>query len=231
MNQRFVAMIVLLFGMSGAVRADGLILRLPEDGSFVRYSLQGTMVRDGAESPLSVTLSIASVGKAEENGQACRWIEINMVRAQGTTISKLLIPEKYLQKGEDPLAHVVRGYMKRGDNQVQALSERGRGLFLPGVLAGPLQDGKPLEKRTIENDKLGKVECEGVAGVARQQREQFQSESKYELRTSDKSPFGVVSGSVEFVIKREGADRFKGKYTLTLTDCGTDAKSELPDSK
>jgi hypothetical protein len=217
--------------VTGSVRADGLIYRLPEDGTFVTYSIDGKFRREGTDNPLSITLTLASVGKAEENGQPCRWIEVVMVASQGKTVYKLLVPEKHLKKGENPLAHVIRTWVKRGDNAVESVVEPERAPFLPGFLGGPLADPKPLEKQTIDNAKLGKVECDGIVGTRRLQREQLVIESKFELRLSDKSPFGVVSGDVEFAAKRNGEEAFSGNYTLTLTDHGRDAKSELPDAR
>jgi hypothetical protein len=75
---------------------------------------------------------MGSVGQVKVKGQTCRWIEFKIVRnpprnkrrkkkrAKGkvTTIVKLLIPEKYLKKGERPLDHLVSGWVKRGNRAV-----------------------------------------------------------------------------------------------------------------
>jgi hypothetical protein len=78
-----------------------------------------------------------------------------------TLIRKLLIPEKYLNKGENGTEHVVRGWAKYDDEPVdRAVPVHGR---WPAYLAGPLRDERKLEKQLVES-KLGALECEGVTG-------------------------------------------------------------------
>src|SRR5262249_8257469 len=141
-----------------AGRAEGLLYQLPEDGSWVRFDVQYTFKVSGMEKAGlgTGTITMASVGKARVGSEPCRWIEFKMqLKDSGkehTLIRKLLIPEKYLKKGENPTEHVVRGWAKFNDEDVErAVPVHGR---WPAFLAGPFQDEKKLEKQLV-NSKLG----------------------------------------------------------------------------
>src|SRR5262249_12441601 len=129
-NMRF--SLLLLATISGAgvlcpgiARADGLLYQLPEDGSWIRFAAQYTYKFDGMEKvgQGTGTMTMASIGKAREGGEECRWIEFNVkLKDDGgehTLIRKLLIPEKYLKKGENPTEHVVRGWAKFDNEGVE----------------------------------------------------------------------------------------------------------------
>src|SRR5262249_35823821 len=130
-------------------------------------AIQYTFQLDGMEqaAPGTGTMTMASVGKAREGAEACRWIEFTVKLkdsgAEHTLIRKLLIPEKYLKKGENPTEHVVRGWAKYDNEEVErAVPVHGR---WPAYLAGPLQDERKLDRRLVES-KLGALRCEGVTG-------------------------------------------------------------------
>src|SRR5262245_3407124 len=99
---------------AGMARADGLLYQLPEDGSWVRFEAQYTFKAEGMEKPGqgTGTLTMASVGKVVEGSEPCRWIEFELklkdIGPEQVLIRKLLIPEKYLKKGENATEHVVR---------------------------------------------------------------------------------------------------------------------------
>src|SRR5262249_16424259 len=142
----------------GIARADGLFYQLPEDGSWVRFEFQYTYELAGMEKPGqgTGTLTMASVGKAVDGLDPCRGIEFKVqlqdIGEKQMVIRKLLIPEKYLKKGENPTEHVVRGWAKFNDEAVErAVPVHGR---WPAYLAGPLQDEKKLDQQLVES-KLG----------------------------------------------------------------------------
>ena len=96
------------------VRGDGLIYRLPEDGTQIRYDTE--LSSDLQETPTEGSLTVSSVGQTTVNDEKCRWIEIKSIAtANGQDhiqIIKALIPEKDLAKGKRPLEHVVRIWVK-----------------------------------------------------------------------------------------------------------------------
>ena len=113
MFTRWIQIPVLLLCLSTPVAAQGLIWKLPEDGTWVRFEgtyTQTLPVQDVTVKPLEWRrdITIKSVGKeeAEYQGvkQACRWIEIKVVTGKtdagvldagpgGSRLYKLLVPE------------------------------------------------------------------------------------------------------------------------------------------
>jgi hypothetical protein len=221
-------------------RADGLIYRLPADGTWATYLLESTSsVKGEVLERVKTNIRIASAGEVTKNGHECRWIEVvtharkesrhdgpegeTRVREYDKKY-RLLIPEKYLAKGEAPLDHVIGGH-----GSLRALAS---------LLYGPLKDAKPLPKEAVENKKLGKLLCEGVAGsldiadpVA------GTTHMKLEDRLHPSSPFGLVSSQCvfEMPLRRKVGNIQKGivrvEWILNLTDYGTGARSEMPNVK
>jgi hypothetical protein len=216
----------------GIARADGLLYQLPEDGSWVRFDVKYTFKVDGKEQTGKGSITMASVGKAREGSQPCRWIEFKVqLKDSGkehTLLRKLLIPEKYLKKGVNPTEHVVRGWAKFNDEDVKrAVPVHGR---WPAYLAGPFKDEKKLDQQLVES-KLGALKCEGVTGWIEYKEGDLHTKATFETRLHKKAPFGVVSARVRFEVKRDGKVQETIDATLTLTDFGKDAKTALPDHK
>jgi hypothetical protein len=141
----------------GTIRADGLLYRLPEDGTWMRYSFKQTMALSKNEMMnVEGTLTLGSVGQEKIKNETCRWIEI-VIEAklpdEGRTVKsvfKALIPEKRLKKGEEPLGHWVRGWAKLGDQKPQRLTQEMLSnpvLMINLFVAGPLQNTKALENK------------------------------------------------------------------------------------
>ena len=219
---------------TGIAHAEGLLYQLPEDGSWVQFDAKYTFKTDGMEMPGegTGTLKMASVGKAIEGSEPCRWIEFDVrLKDSGPEqilIRKLLIPEKYLKKGENATEHVVRGWAKFNNEDVQpAVPVHGR---WPAYLAGPLQDEKKLDQQLVEN-KLGVLNCDGSTGWIQYKEGDFHTKVTFETRLHEKAPFGVVSCRMLFEVKRDGKVQQTIDATAKLTDFGKDAKTALPDHK
>jgi len=189
---------------------------------------------------VTTNIRIASVGEVTENDQACRWIEVVLqakkeskdngpeskprVRNYERDVHRLLIPEKYLTKGEAPLEHVIHG-----SGSVRALKS---------LLYGPLEDAKPLPKAVVESKKLGKLLCEGVTGSLDIETPVAGTRHmKLEDRLHPSAPFGLVSSRCvfEMPLRREVGNIKEGtvrvEWILKLTDYGADATSEIPDPR
>lgn len=122
---------VLTLCLSTTGYADGLIHQLPPDGSWARFEVSGNAVApDGTERvTIEGTQTIRSVGSAAVDDQPCRWIELEsemaFKRSDGrggkmNDVFKLLIPEKYLTRGQNPRDHVLKAYKR---SSAQALRE------------------------------------------------------------------------------------------------------------
>jgi hypothetical protein len=233
----------LLLVLSAALaKADGLLYQLPKDGSWATYDadMQAKGGPNGETMNAKGTLTLASVEQVTENGQPCRWIEVQfkLTMAMGEHKSekietyKVLIPEKYLAKGESPLEHVVRAWMQRGDGEPQKLTNPGdidRGP-LPLILSAPWKDAKQLDKAEVDC-KLGKVVCEGAQGAQEFKNKQGKViKCRFENRLHATSPFGVATSRWTMELPDMAKDA-EMKWEMRLADFGDDAKSKMPDAK
>ena len=116
MKNLFAACVLALtVGVETSAHAEGLFYQLPKDGSWAEYTIDGVGTNpDDTEVTLRGTVKMSSVGKVQVEGKPCRWIEL---RTEGkrnddkfTDTVKLLIPEKHLAKGQDPLGHVIKAW-------------------------------------------------------------------------------------------------------------------------
>jgi len=222
----------------GHARGDGLVYQLPKDGVWARFDMELTLTLQGEKTSKMGTLRIASVGQTSENDQPCRWIEVRFASDEKSgvaeIIAKVLVPEKHLKRGESPLEHVLRGWVKEGRGKPKKLDDAAsfNDSPLPLVLSGPLKDARPLEKEVVDG-KLGRLECEGVTGrLEIKLPERGTIEAAVQSRLHPKAPFGVVSS--RWVMKMQSVPLPAGAeavLNLTLGDFGEGAASELPDSK
>jgi hypothetical protein len=226
--------VFILMMLAALARADGLIYQLPPDGTSARYDTESTATVDGQERTSKGSLTISSVGKAQVDGEDCRWIEIKSITRVNDTdrisITKCLIPEKFLAKGQSPGEKIVRGWSKFGDNDVQELRDTAgpRGRLLPFYLAGPAAVTTDLDPIEVES-KLGKLPCKGVSGEQEFQRDNGSVGIKFENRLHEKAPFGLVSARWQIERRVNGQSMGQRTIKLVLADVNTTALSELPD--
>ena len=233
----------------GDLRAEGLICRLPADGARVRYDLQSTaeMEADGPHRPgLAVpktinvrgVITLGSVGRTRVDQQECRWIEIGreIPEQEVKSVLKLLIPERYLGRGEDPFSHVLRmdnwnrsGIVKEPEHIVEQARKRYEIERFRGFIPEQLRDAKSAGKRVIRTP-LGPIECEGRVGTAELTPSplfpgtggEWAWKATIEVWENDKYPFGVVSlqnrsTGYETVGNTGKKIRFKSVTTLVIS--------------
>ena len=235
MRLRPIATIVFVLGTAGSnAWSDGLVYKLPADGSWVQFDLKATAGGENQTRDFKGTLRVSSVGSSEEDGTKCRWVEIKMTMMvddkNRVIVAKTLIPEVDLQRGKSPYDNMVRGWIRMSaDGEAVQLTDSNKGP-LPGFLAGPLKDYKPLEAMEIESS-LGKLKCEGATGYVEFKDNVGDNKIDFENRLHEKAPFGVVSSTMNVTVRRNGEVRESIKMVLTLSKTGTGAKTELPDSK
>jgi hypothetical protein len=249
------AVLVFVMLTASLARADGLIYKLPEDGTWATYQMDTTMsVGDVVLEKVNSTIRVASVGKVMENDKLCRWIEISgktrretkLHAPEGETrvvvrkpIDKVLIPEEHLGKGKTPLDHFIRGWKRRSEKgerqKMSSLSSNNR-RALTLILSDPLRDAKPLPRVEVES-KLGKVLCNGVAGSLDIDLMSRTRRAMLEDRLHADAPFGLVSshGYFETELMQEVGEIKEGivrvEWDITLSDFGDNATSEMPDAK
>ncbi|MFP6750730.1 MAG: hypothetical protein VB855_03555, partial [Pirellulaceae bacterium] len=76
---RLFTLALLAASLAGSsLRADGLIHKLPEDGTKVTYKAEFTST-PAPPPEFKVTITLSSVGKVMHEGKACRWIELGFL--------------------------------------------------------------------------------------------------------------------------------------------------------
>jgi hypothetical protein len=228
-------------------QGEGMLYHLPADGTWAKFELVGKGIEpDGKETNLSATQTISSVGMTDVDGQKCRWIEIAVDGKRNdqafTHVDKLLIPEKFLVKGEEPLTHVLKAWRKHSLigggaalelNEVQNPESRD-GKYVRGdtrrqFLHGPFDAPQKLDKALVES-KLGKLECEGISAHERT-TDRVTLDSRYVIRLHRDAPFGVVTWEAEMKLDLNGNSLGTMTTKATLSDFGKDAKSAIPEAK
>lgn len=205
-------------------RFDGLLYQLPPDGSWVQYDVQYTYKAGTQSATGRQTLRMASVGTVVENGEEHRWIEFYITEGDKFWTRKLLIPVRYLKRGENPTLHVVRGWTLQENREVEpAVAVHGR---WPAYLAGKLQDEKILPKKLVET-KLGALMSEGVSGWIEYDEGKLHTKVTYETWLHPTAPFGVLAARTVFECSGEG-DPYTIDGTMKLTDFGSGAETTLP---
>ena len=201
------AAVLAMFAVSSAARADGLVLKLPEDGTWAVFKAEGYKERgDKTKEQVTGWFRISSVGKTTESGEPCRWIEIE--NSYKTDVGdrrwteKLLIPEKYLAAGQAPAEHIARGYFqfdhlpREGKPAPLSLLDgkphtRGAAYYL----CGPSADAVELPAAPVAC-KLGEPRCPGRQGTCliklHNGAQTVEASCAIEVRTHDEAPFGVV---------------------------------------
>jgi len=219
---------------TSTVRADGLILKLPADGTQVEFKVKA----EGTPAPpegFKMTIRLSSVGTVQHDGKTCRWIELGViVDVDGIAADqhyKFLVPEDELKQGGNPAANIIKSYKKYGDENAVEDKDVTNPLLspIPVFFGGPLKDVKQLDKVKIKSG-LGELECPGTIGIYEREKDGNSIKSTLTTRTHDKAPFGVAQASIEFKIKK-GDNVETGIMTLTLDKVSAGAKSAIPEVK
>jgi len=232
--RQLIILAIMLLLNSVAVYADGLIYKLPEDGTSIDYEMKVLIALSDLPVSGFGTVSISSVGQVVVDNEKCRWLEfkmeVKMPLNQRTVISKLLIPEKHLGRGKSPIYNVKKCWFKQDAGEVRELRDVKSQLDsrLVTFLSGPLKDLKKLEQEVIHT-KLGGLSCEGSIGRFEFQQGNTTLAAEIEARLHDKAPFGVVTLGIELGLFDQDGLPIENMYvTLKLTDVNKNAKSELP---
>lgn len=227
--------------LPASTRADGLIFKLPADGTQVVYDLNIARHKSGepgSERKVTGTLSIAAVGKKKVDGTDCRWIEFTMkMTYQGrerNVVYKLLIPESDLGKGKYPLSNVKRAWTKQRGRVREMTDASGReGGPLPSFLPNPLKDVKVAKAAQIETG-AGKLSAKKLTAKTEYEQGDANRTDKftvaYELQLAEKAPFGVAGGkmTIKEYRNRKTLDDII-VVTLKLKSIDKNAKSGIPD--
>ncbi len=241
-------LVVLSLLLPSAVRAEGLIDQLPPDGTWSRFEFDVSGSEPGGKDvAMKGTVTLSSVGVVRVEGEVCRWLEIRMeMKHQGqpfTHIWKLLIPEKSLRKGADPLARVHRLGHKLSQVAGGVTQEipdlKGTGApqltSLRRFLRGPIQDTQELSPVTVET-RRGTLVCGGRKAQEKGRKTQEKTDQPdqsshdwtYITRLHNSVPFGVVTQDYTMRVQQDGKETGQTIGKMKLIDFGKGAKTEIP---
>ena len=158
-----VSAFILLTSAASSTWADGLICRLPEDGTWARYDTR-ILIRNTNDKEVTGSLTIRSVGRKTVNEQECRWVEVHWQRGTINNLWKFLIPERYITLGQKPFEHRVQAW-RGGLGNVRELKEMPRSTVVHNFLLGPVEDVKQLSQTESVEWQRGKFErCKLLTG-------------------------------------------------------------------
>jgi hypothetical protein len=219
--------------------ADGLIQRLPGDGTWVRYDVTGEGRNPAGDVAVTLkgTLTLKSVGRETVNGSECRWIETETTvefkrrdrNEETTEILKLLIPESFLTADENPRAHVLKAW-KKDRNGVRELDLKGTDAReIEGqdeLFHAPISDAKKHEGVEFKAP-AGNFQCSHRKATKTSQLGNSDVEFTTEAWLTEKIPFGVAG--YRFGKSRSANGTSQGARTMELkvAESGTKAKSAI----
>ncbi len=210
-------------GLDRAAVAQGLVLRLPADGTWVRYegTFGQTEIRPNTATgkleipPWSEHVTIKSVGEedAEYQGEStkCRWIEIKIERGReadgkidtGTTgleIYKVLVPIAAVTaepKSADGVpasfTPIVKGFRQIGKSEPRKLEMAALKLYPLAVVLGYCRDFEVGDQGVDPEVGLPDVKADVLAGTTVTERRNSKTELETKVWSSAQVPFGVAA--------------------------------------
>ncbi len=209
-------------GLERTASAQGIVLRLPADGTWVRYegTFGQTEIRPNTATgkleipPWSEHVTIKSVGteEAEYQGEKvpCRWIEIKVERGReadgkidtGTTgleIYKVLVPETLVTaqtKSPDGVpasfTPIVKGFRQVGKGMPRNLEVGALKLYPLAVVLGYCRDFEAGEQGVDPEVGLPDVKADVLSGTTMFERPNSKTELETKVWASEQVPFGVA---------------------------------------
>jgi len=224
----------------------GLFRKLPKDGSWVRYFMEMKAETPQTQS-MSGTFTIRSVGQADENGQKCRWLEVEMQGEQNGkkqyTVLKFLVNEKGFKPGSKEPIEIVRGWKKnQADGEVKQLSanETDPQGMMSMFFGGQRKEVKTLKSEKVVDYQKGRLKI-GSGTVGKMDLKppaNTPADFKYNVIQTvwphKTIPFGTAAMELRMEFESKKKVVFKSKMTFNVEDYGVggkDAKSALPDKK
>jgi len=217
------------FVLASSASAQGLVLRLPADGTWVRYegTYTQTEIRPNTATgkleipPWREQVTVKSVGTetAEFRGEMvpCRWIEVKVERGReaegkidvgktGLEIYKVLVPESAVTDAPvspegipNTFLPIVKGVRKLGESDPQPISEPAFRLYPLAVLFGYCRDLTTEEKGVDPGIGLGAVSADVLTGSTALERDTSRTQLDTKIWASKDVPFGVAAWTIKIV--------------------------------
>lgn len=247
--KRFLSAAVLAAGIalfaSASAQAAAIIQSLPKDGSWAKFHLEITNDRQANQNMLG-TMTIRSVGTVMENGEKCRWLEMQMEGEQDgkkqKNVMKFLVRERDLKAGAKGNVSILRGWQKnslQGDVKELSHDEKAPNGPLSIFFGRTVKSSEKLKKEKVIDYQKGRLRiAEGTKSkldFAPPGNPNVNLKIKYDVTLTTwphKSiPFGTAAAGISMQVIVNNNVSLTTTMKLTMEDYGTGAKSALPDKK
>jgi hypothetical protein len=235
-----VAVAVFALGASEVRAGGGLLQTLPKDGSWVKYYVE-LKISAQPKQDMTGILKLSSVGHVAENGQDCRWIEIDFRGEQNGMknhqVLKLLLREKHLKADSKAVIKPVRGYMKDDDGKPTELADSNEILvrLFTTIVAGRAGGVKPEKKATTIDCLQGQLKiAAGETGTLTFKPDENAADGQQFRMTQTlwkhkNVPFGVAAMRLTVDIRDKQKSVQVLRFKIDVQDYGTKgAASALP---
>lgn len=231
-------LLALLLPAGFAEAGGGLLQRLPEDGTWVRYFVK---VKDGAGTkPRNGTMTLKSVGRETIKGQKYRWIEIDMLLKRNDKqlhrALKVLIREQDLKEHARNGLTIARGWASIGRPESFPLGSLEKSPDGPlGLYFGcPMKNARTVKgEKTIDyqNGRLTIASAQSGELKIRFQEDPGVGDSPVTVTQTIWNHRSVPVGTAMAIIEARQDGAIAQKIVLTIQDFGKNAKSSLPEKK
>jgi hypothetical protein len=250
------ALLMLFVGHLGTIvaSAQGVVLKLPADGTWVRYEGTYAQTEIRPDSPLGKLeippwtehVTIKSVGTTDAEYQGamtpCRWLEIKIERGRevegkiavgktGLEIYKVLVPEAAVSA--DPVVEpgipvgylpIVRGVRVVGGGEPKPLTEPALKLYPLAVLFSYCREFTLLEENVDPGTGLGAVSSTHFSGQMVLERPNSRTTMTTHVWRSDDVPFGAAAWTAQIVRSIKDAQEPRDAFK-PLTQIDIDLKA------
>jgi hypothetical protein len=218
--------LLILVCLTSAARASEPFAGQIENGSWVKFYV--TVEGDDANFVLETT--IKAVGRTQEAGEDCQWIEVgsvNTASGERMDVYKLLFPETALKRGAS-ITDVVRAWVLPEGSDQPEQADRARIGMLVLLFPGELQNVKRLDEKETVQVGGQSLECEVLEGEKRAQLGDQSVTMSHRLVLTDDVPFGLAGFRKEIRFSDAGP---RIVANAQLLEKGEDAESLLPNSQ
>jgi len=225
----FASVLSLCLLWADSALAQGLIHQLPPDGTSVRFQVTITRKVPGGQAANQVAeVVVSSVGVTKAPDGDLRWIEIALRLPEQTQLLKMAIAEKHFGKGQDPFAHIVRGWLKRGDAEAEQVEPERARRAVAVFLVPHFNELTGEDSETLDT-KIGKLACTIREGKATATFDNTALESTGRFWLNSKAPLGWAQLELHRRAVRGGEVVRESTSRFTIAEVGQRAVTQLPD--
>jgi hypothetical protein len=225
MKLTFSLLAILCAVWTNIANADALVQDLPPDGSWITYHVT---MKVGAQEVQPIW-TVRSVGTKIVDNEPCRWIEMQSLDQDQSTVFKLQIPEKEFGKGKNPFGNAKKVWFK-GPNATDAKEFNSLAeidLPLSIILQGPTTDVKKRDQKEPVKWQSGQFDSDVFEGLNSTELFGNKFELSHIVWKHADVPFGVAAMKQTMKLKL-GTETQNASLDMTLKEFGKDAKTALP---